>query len=110
MKDEPARHPIAMSSLNQIAARDRRPLGRSQSEEAVHDPFHVAHSDGLGRRLTERFLDSQIGTTHVALTLEDGSLAVTGNYVKVRIAPGRMRNEWVCLTITSHHDGELLSR
>ena len=68
------------------------------------------HVRELGRRLTERFLDSQIGTTHVALTLEDGSLAVTGNYVKVRIAPGRMRNEWVCLTITSHHDGELLSR
>jgi threonylcarbamoyladenosine tRNA methylthiotransferase MtaB len=63
----------------------------------------------LGRRLTEQFLDSQIGTTHEALTLEDGSLAVTGNYVKVRIPPGAMRNEWVRLTITSHHDGELLS-
>ena len=49
----------------------------------------------LGRRLTERFHDSQIGTTHRALTLEDGSLAVTGNYLKVRIPPGRMRNEWV---------------
>lgn len=63
----------------------------------------------LGQRLTERFRDSQVGTTHRALTLEDGSLAVTGNYLKVRIPPGRTRNEWVRLRLTSHHDGELLS-
>jgi threonylcarbamoyladenosine tRNA methylthiotransferase MtaB len=63
----------------------------------------------IGQRLTARFRDSQIGTTHRALTLEDGSLAVTGNYLKVRIPPGRARNEWVRLRVTSHHDGELLS-
>ena len=63
----------------------------------------------IGRRLTERFHESQLGTTHRALTLEDGSLAVTGNYLKVRIPPGRSRNEWVRLRLTSHHDGELLS-
>jgi threonylcarbamoyladenosine tRNA methylthiotransferase MtaB len=63
----------------------------------------------IGHRLTERFRDSQVGTTHRALTLEDGSLAVTGNYLKVRIPPGRRRNEWVRLRLTSHHDGELLS-
>ena len=62
----------------------------------------------IGQRLTERFRDSQIGTTHRALTLEDGSLAVTGNYLKVRIPPGRARNEWVRLRVTSHHEGELL--
>ena len=63
----------------------------------------------IGRQLTERFHESQVGTTHRALTLEDGSLAVTGNYLKVRIPPGRTRNEWVRLRLTSHHDGELLS-
>jgi threonylcarbamoyladenosine tRNA methylthiotransferase MtaB len=54
----------------------------------------------LGRRLTERFHESQVGTTHRALTLEDGSLAVTGNYLKVRIPPGRTRNEWVRVVVT----------
>ena len=63
----------------------------------------------IGQRLTTRFRDSQIGTTHRALTLEDGTLAVTGNYLKVRIAPGRARNDWVRVRITSHHDGELLA-
>jgi threonylcarbamoyladenosine tRNA methylthiotransferase MtaB len=62
----------------------------------------------IGLRLTTRFRDSQVGTTHRALTLEDGTLAVTGNYLKVRIAPGRARNDWVRIRITSHHDGELL--
>jgi len=63
----------------------------------------------IGQRLAARFRASQIGTAHRALTLEDGSLAVTGNYLKVRIPPGRARNEWVDLRVTSEHDGELLS-
>ena len=62
----------------------------------------------IGQRLTTRFLESQIGTTHRALTLEDGSLAVTGNYLKVRIPPGRVRNEWVDVRIASERRGELL--
>ena len=49
----------------------------------------------IGSRLTRRFLESQRGTVHTALTLEDGTLAVTGNYLKVRIPPGRPRNRWV---------------
>ena len=63
----------------------------------------------IGQRLAARFLASQIGTAHRALTLEDGTLAVTGNYLKVRIPPGRARNEWVQLRVTSEHHGELLS-
>ena len=63
----------------------------------------------IGQRLTSAFLESQVGTTHRALTLEDGAVAVTGNYLKVRIPPGRTRNEWVRLRIASHRDGELLA-
>jgi threonylcarbamoyladenosine tRNA methylthiotransferase MtaB len=54
----------------------------------------------IGSRLTHRFLESQLGTVHRALTLEDGTLAVTGNYLKVRIPSGRVRNEWVRVRIT----------
>jgi threonylcarbamoyladenosine tRNA methylthiotransferase MtaB len=63
----------------------------------------------IGHRLAQRFRDSQIGTTHRALTLEDGTLAVTGNYLKLRIPPGRARNEWVRVRIASHDHGELLA-
>jgi len=54
----------------------------------------------IGQGLTARFRESQIGTVHRALTLEDGSLAATGNYLKVRIPPGRTRNEWVTVRVT----------
>jgi threonylcarbamoyladenosine tRNA methylthiotransferase MtaB len=62
----------------------------------------------IAGRLTARFRDSQVGTTHRALTLEDGSLVVTGNYQKLRIPPGLPRNHWVVVRVTSHDDGELL--
>jgi threonylcarbamoyladenosine tRNA methylthiotransferase MtaB len=63
----------------------------------------------ISRRLTQRFHDSQVGTVHQGLTLEDGTLVVTGNYLKLRVAGGRSRNEWVRVRMTSDHHGELLS-
>jgi threonylcarbamoyladenosine tRNA methylthiotransferase MtaB len=63
----------------------------------------------IGQRLTTRFRESQVGATYRALTLEDGSVAVTGNYLKVRIPPGHARNEWIrvriadaCEPLTAH--------
>ena len=55
---------------------------------------------GISERLNRRFRDAQVGTVHRALTLEDGSMAVTGNYLKLRIPPGRPRNEWVTVKVT----------
>jgi threonylcarbamoyladenosine tRNA methylthiotransferase MtaB len=63
----------------------------------------------VGQRLTIAFREAQVGTVHWALTLEDGSLVVTGNYQKLRIAPGCERNEWVRVRVLSHHHGELLT-
>jgi len=54
----------------------------------------------IGASLSRRFLESQVGKVHRALTLEDGSLVVTGNYLKVRIPPGCERNEWVSVRVT----------
>ena len=54
----------------------------------------------VGHRLLARFRESQRGTVHRALTIDDGSLAVTGNYLKVAIPPGKHRNEWVNLRIS----------
>ena len=59
--------------------------------------------------LATRFKDSQLGRIHRGLTLDDGSVAVTGNYLKLRIPAGHARNEWVKVVVTSHDDGELLS-
>jgi threonylcarbamoyladenosine tRNA methylthiotransferase MtaB len=58
----------------------------------------------ISQRRTNEFRESQVGTVHRGLTLEDGSLVVTGNYLKVRIPPGHARNEWVRVMITSSGD------
>jgi len=63
----------------------------------------------IARELRDRFHASQIGTVHRALTIDDGTVAVTGNYQKVRIPPGRARNEWIRVRMTSQDSGELLS-
>jgi threonylcarbamoyladenosine tRNA methylthiotransferase MtaB len=53
----------------------------------------------MGAELTRRFHLAQVGTMRPALTIEDGSAAVTDNYLKVRIGPGHRRNErlWIRL-------------
>lgn len=53
----------------------------------------------IGTGLAERFRASQVGTVRPGLTLEDGSLVVTDNYLKVRIAPGLPRNARVAVRI-----------
>jgi threonylcarbamoyladenosine tRNA methylthiotransferase MtaB len=53
----------------------------------------------IGAALARRFREQQIGTVRPGLTLEDGTLVVTDNYMKVRIAPGLKRNERVAVRI-----------
>jgi threonylcarbamoyladenosine tRNA methylthiotransferase MtaB len=62
----------------------------------------------ISQRLTDRFDRSQIGTIRPGLTLEDGTLVVTDNYLKLRVGPGRKRNQWVRVRVVSDHHGELL--
>jgi threonylcarbamoyladenosine tRNA methylthiotransferase MtaB len=61
----------------------------------------------IGAGLTRRFHASQAGTTRPALTLEDGRLVVTDNYLKVRIPPGLPRNQRVMVRISSEDGGDL---
>jgi threonylcarbamoyladenosine tRNA methylthiotransferase MtaB len=46
----------------------------------------------VGRELSRRFRAAQVGSIRDALTLDDGSVAVTDNYLKVGIGEGRVRN------------------
>jgi threonylcarbamoyladenosine tRNA methylthiotransferase MtaB len=58
----------------------------------------------VGATLTERFRRSQVDTLRPSLTIDDGSMVVTDNYLKVRIPPGRTRNEWVDVRVTAVGD------
>jgi threonylcarbamoyladenosine tRNA methylthiotransferase MtaB len=53
----------------------------------------------IGAELSARFRGSQTGTVRPGLTLEDGTLVVTDNYLKVRIPPGTPRNTRVHVTV-----------
>jgi threonylcarbamoyladenosine tRNA methylthiotransferase MtaB len=63
----------------------------------------------IGGALSRRFRDAQNGTVRPGLTLEDGSLVVTDNYLKVRIPAGVPRNERVHIRMLPGGLGELLS-
>jgi threonylcarbamoyladenosine tRNA methylthiotransferase MtaB len=53
----------------------------------------------IGTELTRRFHESQRGTIRPGLTLEDGTLVVTDNYLKVRIPAGLPRNQRVTVRL-----------
>jgi threonylcarbamoyladenosine tRNA methylthiotransferase MtaB len=55
----------------------------------------------ISAELTRRFHDSLRGTTRPGLTLEDGTLVVTDNYVKVRIPAGLSRNQRVRVRLSA---------
>ena len=62
----------------------------------------------IGSRLSAAFRAAQIGSVHRALTIEDGSLVVTGNYQKLRIPPGHRRNEWVTVRVEANERAVVL--
>ena len=53
----------------------------------------------IGADLSRRFRTAQVGTVRPGLTLEDGTLVVTDNYLKVRIDPGTPRNTRVLVRV-----------
>jgi threonylcarbamoyladenosine tRNA methylthiotransferase MtaB len=53
----------------------------------------------VGTRLSRTFQERQLGTVRRALTLDDGTRAVTDNFLKLRLPPGWSRNEWVDVRI-----------
>jgi threonylcarbamoyladenosine tRNA methylthiotransferase MtaB len=93
-----------LTHLHVFPYSDRPGTGASAMSGKVHGAVvreRAARVRASGHRLTVKFRESQRGTIHRALTLEDGSLAVTGNYLKVSIPPGHARNEWVRVRIAS---------
>ena len=53
----------------------------------------------ISRTLAARFRASQTGRVRPALTIDDGRTAVTDNYLRVAVPPGRARNEWIDVVV-----------
>jgi threonylcarbamoyladenosine tRNA methylthiotransferase MtaB len=53
----------------------------------------------IGHRLAAQFRVEQAGTRRPALTIEDGSVAITDNGLRVPIGPGHQRNERILVAV-----------
>ena len=62
----------------------------------------------IGADLSRGFRERQIGTVRPGLTIEDGTLVVTDNYLKVRIPAGLERNRRIAVRL-DHDAGTVLS-
>jgi threonylcarbamoyladenosine tRNA methylthiotransferase MtaB len=75
--------------------------GRPRGEEVRR---RVQHVRSVGADLSRRFRERFVGTVREGLTIEDGSLVLTDNYLRVRIPAGRERNERVRVRILEDGD------
>lgn len=92
-----------LSHLHVFPYSDRPGTEATAMSDKVPGPVtrsRAARLREIGRALSERFQASQVGAVRPGLTLEDGSLVVTDNYLKVRIPPGLRRNERVQVRVT----------
>jgi threonylcarbamoyladenosine tRNA methylthiotransferase MtaB len=69
----------------------------------------AARLRAVGAELTRRFRAAQVGTLRPGLTLEDGTLVVTDNFLKLRIARGVERNCRVLVRVNDDATGTVLS-
>ncbi len=83
-------HVFAYSERPGTEASRRRPKASSREIRE-----RAARLRERADRLRRRFEARQVGTERLALTLGDGTVALTDNYLKVRIPPGLPRNERV---------------
>jgi threonylcarbamoyladenosine tRNA methylthiotransferase MtaB len=75
--------------------------GRPRGEEVRR---RVQHLRSVGADLSRRFRERFVGSVREGLTIEDGSLVLTDNYLRVRIPAGRERNERVRVRILEDGD------
>ena len=81
---------------------DRPGTAATSMSGKVEPPQIQARARALRRAtgdLAARFIASQVGAVRPGLTLEDGTLVLTDNFLKVRIPPGLLRNTRVRVRI-----------
>jgi len=64
----------------------------------------------IGSELSRRFRRAQIGRIRPALTLDDGNVVVTDNYLKLKIAPGLSRNVRVRVRVEDESSATVIER
>jgi threonylcarbamoyladenosine tRNA methylthiotransferase MtaB len=62
----------------------------------------------IGERLSARFRASQLGQVRRALVVDDGTSAVTDNYLKLALDRPCVRNEWIQVLVEAPHAGRVV--
>ncbi len=91
-----------LSHLHVFPYSDRPGTTASSMTDKVNGPAirdRCAQLRTIGAELSRKFRQSQVGTVRPGLTIDDGTTVMTDNYLKVKIPPGRTRNELVTVTI-----------
>jgi threonylcarbamoyladenosine tRNA methylthiotransferase MtaB len=91
-----------LTHLHVFPYSDRPGTEASSMRDKVHGSIvreRGAQLRTIGADLAARFRTAQEGTVRPGLTLEDGTLVVTDNYLKVRIDPGIPRNTRVLVRV-----------
>jgi len=91
-----------LTHLHVFPYSDRPGTEASTMANHVHGSAIRARAEAtrtIGRHLTTRFHTAQLGQVRSGLTVDDGSLVVTDNYMKVKVAPGVARNARVRVRI-----------
>ena len=68
----------------------------------------AARVRAIGAELSRRFRASQIGSVRPGLTLDDGTVVVTDNFLKVKILSGLERNRRVDVRVDDHASGTVV--
>ena len=92
-----------LTHLHVFPYSDRPGTVASSMRDKVHGSIvrdRATQLRDIGVGLSRRFRASQAGAIRPGLTLEDGTLVVTDNYLKLRIAPGHARNERVFVRLS----------
>jgi threonylcarbamoyladenosine tRNA methylthiotransferase MtaB len=93
-----------LTHLHVFPYSDRPGTAASAMRDKVEGPVTRARGlelRAIGAELTRRFHASQCDTIRPGLTLEDGTLVVTDNYLKVRIPAGLPRNQRVTVRLVA---------
>jgi threonylcarbamoyladenosine tRNA methylthiotransferase MtaB len=93
-----------LTHLHVFPYSDRPGTEASSIPDKVHGAIvrdRGAQLRSIGAELAARFRAAQAGSIRPGLTLEDGTLVVTDNYLKVRIEPGTPRNTRVLVRLRS---------
>jgi len=87
-----------LSHVHVFPYSDRPGTAATAMRDKVHGAAvreRCARLRAVGAALTDRFRARQRGAVRPGLTLDDGTLVVTDNFLKVRIPPGLPRNQRV---------------